>query len=145
MIVLNDDPWEQFACFQNCNWGLSLILQSGMEIRPGGTGGTVETRLHSFLGIFCHFQNCKAKVCRTNESKVTGNYCGSYDPLWKWCLCWLIIHIRWFLRPTPLFQIENSHVRETRNKSAISLSFLWQLLYYEKVNISNWKDFNINI
>ena len=37
--------------------------------RPGGTGGTLETRLHSFLGIFCHFQKYKAKVCRTNGSK----------------------------------------------------------------------------
>ena len=32
-------------------------------------GGTLETRLHSFLGIFCHFQKYKAKVCRTNGSK----------------------------------------------------------------------------
>ena len=42
--------------------------------RPGGIGGTVETRLHSYLEIFCHFQNCKAKVCRTNGSKVINDY-----------------------------------------------------------------------
>ena len=35
----------------------------------------VETRLHSFLEIFCHFQNCKTKVSWTNGSKVTTDCC----------------------------------------------------------------------
>ena len=43
------------------------------SFRPGGVGGIVETRLHNFLEIFCHFQNCKANVCGTNGSKVTAN------------------------------------------------------------------------
>ena len=36
-------------------------------------GGTLETRLHNFLGIICHFQKYKVKVCRTNGSKDTAN------------------------------------------------------------------------
>ena len=45
-----------------------------LNFRPGGTGGTLETRLHSFLGIFCHFQKYKANVCSTNGSKDTADY-----------------------------------------------------------------------
>ena len=37
----------------------------------GETGETVVTP--GFQELICHFQNCKAKVCRTIGSKVTGN------------------------------------------------------------------------
>ena len=41
-----------------------FFLHFLLDIRPGGIGGTVETRLHSHLEIFCHFENCKAEVSR---------------------------------------------------------------------------------
>ena len=43
-------------------------------------GGTLETSLHSFLGIFCHFQKYKTKVCKTNGSKDTAD--SLMGPIW---------------------------------------------------------------
>ena len=51
------------------NIWLNSYLLRGTLI--GETGEIVVTP--GFQELICHFQNCKAKVCRTNGSKVTGN------------------------------------------------------------------------
>ena len=43
-------------------------------------GGTLETCLHNFLGIFGHFQKYKAEVYRTNGSKDTADFL--MGPIW---------------------------------------------------------------
>ena len=39
--------------------------------RGGGTGEAREPLGSPFLDLSCHFQKYKAKICRTNGSKVT--------------------------------------------------------------------------
>ena len=107
-----------------------------VTFRPGGIGGTVETRLHSNLEIFCHFQNCKAKVCRTNGSKVNGNYWldswgplfGPPDPILKF---------------TPFLGWKESYERITITIK-VTMSVILSFKFYKiiKIDIKLWSFWN---
>ena len=78
----------------------------------------METRLHSFLGIFCHFQNCKAKVCRTNGSKVINNYWldSLGAPVWSfWC----------FFLSLSLFLVVNNHIKRVTVTIKVTISVIF--------------------